>query len=138
MKRRTAIKIISWILVGIAGLSVILITVLFLISGGYMKQTYMEPWDKNYAAKYSDPRVRLVACGSLAASNHNMQPWKIALDGMDPSVFYLYADSSRMTKQVDPYARQMMISEGTFLEYVEVAGEKDGWNTKINLFPIRF
>lgn len=135
MKRRTAIKIISWILVGIAGLSVILITVLFLISGGYMKQTYMEPWDKNYAAKYSDPRVRLAANGLLAASNHNMQPWKIALDGTNPSVFYLYADSSRMTKQVDPYARQMMISEGTFLEYVEVAGEKGGWNTEINLFP---
>lgn len=100
-----------------------------------MKQTYLEPWDKNYAAKYSGPRVRLTACGLLAASNHNMQPWKIVLNGNDPSVFYLYADSSRMTKQVDPYARQMMISEGTFLEYVEVAGEKDGLHTEISLFP---
>ncbi len=135
MKRKTAVKVITWILACVAGLSAILITILFLISGGYMKQTYMEPWDKNYAAKYSDPRVRLAANGLLAASNHNMQPWKIVLDGANPSVFYLYADSSRMTKQVDPYARQMMISEGTFLEYAEVAGEKDGWHAEIDLFP---
>lgn len=135
MKRKTAVKVITWILACVAGLSAILITILFLISGGYMKQTYMEPWDKNYAAKYSDPRVRLAANGLLAASNHNMQPWKIVLDGANPSVFYLYADSSRMTKQVDPYARQMMISEGTFLEYAEVAGEKDGWHAGIDLFP---
>ncbi|HWS30542.1 MAG TPA: hypothetical protein VN512_10600 [Clostridia bacterium] len=100
-----------------------------------MKQTYMEPWSKNYATKYSDPRVRLVADGLLAASSHNMQPWEIKLDNTDPMVFYLYADSSRMTEEVDPYARQMMISQGTFLEYAAIAGEEEGWNTEIDLFP---
>ncbi len=100
-----------------------------------MKQTYMEPWSKNYAEKYSDPRVRLVTAGLLAASNHNMQPWKISLDKSDPMVFYLYADSSRITKEVDPYARQMMISQGTFLEYVAVAGEEEGYHADIRLFP---
>lgn len=100
-----------------------------------MKQTYMEPWSKNYAAKYSDPRVRLAAAGLLAASNHNMQPWKISLDKSDPMVFDLYADSSRMTKEVDPYSRQMMISQGTFLEYVAVAGDEEGFHADIKLFP---
>lgn len=100
-----------------------------------MKQTYLEPWSKNYADKYSDPRVRLSAAGLLAASNHNIQPWKIGLDKSDPMVFYLYADSSRMTKEVDPYARQMMVSQGTFLEYVAVAGEKEGYQADIRLFP---
>ncbi len=100
-----------------------------------MKQTYLDPWSKDYAAKYSDPRVRLTASGLLAASNHNMQPWKIRFDRSDPMVFYLYADSSRMTKEVDPYARQMMISQGTFLEYVVQAGKKEGWHTEISLFP---
>ena len=100
-----------------------------------MKQTYMEPWSKSYAAQYPDPRVRLTASGLLAASNHNMQPWKVELDSSDPTALYLYADSSRMTKEVDPYARQMMISQGTFLEYVAVAGKKEGWNTEISLFP---
>ena len=133
MKR--ALKIGSFILAGIAVLCLILIIILYCISGGSMKQTYMEPWSKNYAEKYSDVRVRLAAAGLLAASNHNMQPWKISLDESDPMVFYLYADSSRTTKEVDPYARQMMISQGTFLEYAAVAGEKEGYHADISLFP---
>ena len=135
MKRKVMIKVTSFVLAGIFGICLILFSVLFIIGGGFMKQTYMEPWSKNYAAKYSDPRVRLVADGLLAASSHNMQPWKIKLDNTDPMVFYLYADSSRMTEEVDPYARQMMISQGTFLEYAAIAGEEEGWNIEIDLFP---
>lgn len=63
-----------------------------------------------------------------------MQPWKIKLDA-DKNVFYLFIDSKRLTKEVDPYARQTMITQGTFLEYVRVAGEKLGYKTDITLFP---
>ena len=135
MKKKTAFKVTGIVLAGVIGLCLILVVALNLISGGFMKQTYMEPWSKSYAENYSDPRVRLAASGLLAASNHNMQPWKIELDKNDSMTFYLYADSSRMTKAVDPNARQMMISQGTFLEYVAVAGEKEGWNVDIKLFP---
>ena len=135
MKRKAALRVTLFVVAGIVGMCLILLSALFIISGGFMKQTYMEPWSPGYAARYSDPRVRLVAGGLLAASNHNMQPWKIRLDPSDPTAFYLYADSSRMTRDVDPYARQMMISQGTFLEYVAVAGEKEGWDTHIALFP---
>uniref|UniRef100_UPI0032E3F694 hypothetical protein n=1 Tax=Lacrimispora sp. TaxID=2719234 RepID=UPI0032E3F694 len=81
---------------------IILLFVLFILGGGFMKQSYLEPWNKNYASKYTDPRVRLTAAGLLAANNHNMQPWKVKLDKEDPMVFYLYADSQRTTKEVDP------------------------------------
>ncbi|MBV4418385.1 hypothetical protein KM800_03440 [Clostridium tyrobutyricum] len=135
MKKKAAIKIASFVLFSIVVICLILLSVLFIISGGFIKQTYLEPWSKDYAANHSDPRVRLAASGLLAASNHNMQPWKIRLDKSDNRVFYLYADSSRMINEVDPYARQMMISQGTFLEYIAVAGKKEGWSTKINLFP---
>lgn len=100
-----------------------------------MKQQYLKPWSKEYSEQFSDPRVRLSSIGLLAASNHNMQPWRLVLDQDDPMVFYLYADSSRVTGEVDPYARQMMISQGTFLEYVAVAGKQEGWHADIALFP---
>ena len=135
MRRKAKIKAVIFVSGGIACLGIILLAALFIISGGFMQQTYMAPWSKSYTATYSDPRVRLASIGLLAASNHNMQPWKIKLDKSDSMTFYLYADSSRMTKEVDPYARQMMISQGTFLEYVAVAGEKEGWRTKISFFP---
>jgi hypothetical protein len=135
MKAKSIRKIIISILAGIIGLCVILLLILFMISGGFMKQSYMEPWNKNYASRYKDPRISLTAVGLLAANNHNMQPWKVRLDEKDSKVFYLYADSSRVTSQVDPFYRQIMITQGTFLEYIRVAGEKQGWKVDISLFP---
>jgi hypothetical protein len=128
-------KIFVKIIAGAAGLILFLLFALFILGGGFMKQSYLEPWNKNYASKYTDPRVRLTAAGLLAANNHNMQPWKVKLDKEDPMVFYLYADSSRTTKEVDPFYRQMMITQGTFLEYVRVAGEKEGFHADIAMFP---
>ncbi|KAE8127142.1 hypothetical protein DDE84_08925 [Bifidobacterium tibiigranuli] len=132
---KKAFSILRLTVAVIAALCLVAAAALYCVSGGFMKQTYMEPWSKSYAGKYADPRMRLASVGLLAASNHNMQPWKISLDKSDPMVFYLYADSSRMTKEVDPYSRQLMISQGTFLEYVAVAGEKEGYRADISLFP---
>ncbi len=135
-KKKQLFKILRILLAGVLAVCLVVVAALYLISGGFMKQTYLEPWSKSYATNEADPRVRLVASGLLAASNHNMQPWKIKLDAGDPMAFYLYADSARMTKEVDPDARQMMISQGTFLEYIAVAGQKTGWKVDITLFPL--
>ena len=132
---RRSIRTARSFVVSIVVAGIIAVTVLYCVSGGFMKQTYMEPWSKSYAAHFSDPRVRLAALGLLAASNHNMQPWKIRLDESNPMAFSLYADSSRMTPQVDPQARQMMISQGTFLEYVAVGAVHEGYDADIRLFP---
>ncbi len=109
---------------------------LFAISGVFLPSDYLTPWSKTYQNRFEDPRLKLAACGLLAANGHNMQPWKIKLDDKDSSVFYLYADSSRVTKEVDPFARQMMVSQGTFLEYVKVAGDELGTPVTIDLFPM--
>lgn len=111
-----------------------LLTLLF-AGGVFVSPKYLEPWQKTYAQKFKDPRLQVTAHGILAANGHNMQPWKIQLDAHDPMVFYLYADSTRMTPVIDPLARQMMVTQGAFLEYVRTAGEKLGYQTDIVLFP---
>ncbi|MCL1632135.1 hypothetical protein M3N64_09245 [Sporolactobacillus sp. CPB3-1] len=108
---------------------------LFLAGGLLQPRHYMQPWDPNYAKRFSDPRIRLTAYGLLAANGHNMQPWTIRLDRSNPMVFYLYADPARMSPMADPDARQMMITQGTFLEYVRVAGQTIGHPVTIDLFP---
>lgn len=108
---------------------------LFLISGIFESPKYLEPWQKTYSQRFDDPRVRLAAHGLLAANGHNMQPWNIRLDPDDPMVFYLFADSGRLTNEVDPFSRQMMISQGTFLEYARVAGNESGYPASVELFP---
>lgn len=123
------------ILIFVIALIAVAAAALFTISGIFKKPFYLEPWEKDYAQKFADPRIRLTAYGVLAANGHNMQPWKIRLDKDDPMVFYLYADSDRSTSEVDPLARQMMVTQGTFLEYIHVAADKLGAPANIELFP---
>jgi hypothetical protein len=117
------------------GLCAAAFVALLLVSGVFEKSKYLEPWDKKYADRFDDPRLKLAAAGLLAANGHNMQPWLIKLDETDPMIFYLYADGSRRTDEVDPYARQFMVTQGTFLAYVETAGEELGFRAGIALFP---
>lgn len=93
------LKGIGVILIGIIVFIGIALIALLLISGVFEKSAYLEPWNKDYAPSFPDPRIRLTAHGLLAANGHNMQPWKIRMDKDDPMVFYLYADSSRLTKR---------------------------------------
>lgn len=135
MAKKGLIKIMGVILIGIIVFIAIAVIALLIISGTFEKSTYLEPWKKDYAQKFDDPRIQFTAYGLLAANGHNMQPWKIRLDKDNPMVFYLYADSDRLTNEVDPLARQMMITQGTFLEYINIAGDKLGYKTDIELFP---
>ncbi len=128
-------KTMSTILLSLCIFVILLLGLLFVVSGIFQKPLYLEPWEKSYSEKFDDPRMRLAAHGLLAASGHNMQPWKIELDGSDPQVFYLYADSSRTSPQVDPLSRQFMVSQGTFLENVSVAGQALGYDVALDFFP---
>ncbi len=135
MVKKGLIRKMGIVLIGIIVFIILAITALFIISGIFKESTYLEPWEKDYTQQFDDPRIQLAAHGLLAANGHNMQPWKIRLDKADPMVFYLYADSDRLTNEVDPFARQLMISQGTFLEYVDIAGDKLGYELRIELFP---
>lgn len=122
------------ILSSVASLSIVVCVILFISSGVFLKPKYLDPWQETYSEKFDDPRIQVASLGLLASSGHNMQPWKIKLD-TNKNIFYLFAYSKRLTKEVDPFARQTMITQGTFLEYVRVAGEKFGYKTDIVLFP---
>ena len=119
-------------LIGLAATGVVVV----LVAGGILAPAvYAEPWDHEYAEGFADPRMQLVAQAVLAPSSHNEQPWRVRLDDADENVLYLYADADRLTPEVDPLARQTMISQGTFLQYLSVAGRHAGTDVSIELFP---
>ncbi len=118
----------------LVGMSVLLTAVVLGVGGIFAPSRYLEPWSSEYHSSLKDPRLQLVSHGLLASSGHNMQPWLVRLDS-DPDVFVLYADSSRLSVAVDPLSRQVMVSQGTFLEYVRVAGDELGYPVTIELFP---
>ncbi|NJJ40062.1 Acg family FMN-binding oxidoreductase [Paenibacillus apii] len=128
-------KITRTVILSVIVLLALLALTLFTASGALKKAEYLDPWKRDYAKQFEDPRLQLVAHGLLAANSHNLQPWKIRLDQQNPLLFYLYTDSERLATESDPLARQTLVSQGTFLEYLRIAGEQLGYPAEIALFP---
>jgi nitroreductase len=91
-----------------------------------------EPWRKA-AEGFGDARLDALAYAILAPNPHNMQPWRIRLDGDD--AFTLYADLQRLLPRTDPFNRQIVIGFGCFLEMVRQATAEKGHRAEIALFP---
>lgn len=129
---KQAIASITIIVVAVAAL----IAIVLVIAGGILApKKYLEPWNRNYFARFTDSRLQVLAHGILAANIHDMQPWKIRLDDKDKMSFLLFVDPDRLTPGVDPNAGETTISQGTFLEYVRIAAQKIGYRAEIALFP---
>jgi hypothetical protein len=129
-RRIVLITVGAVVAVLVLGLGAILTT-----GGILVPATYLQPWSATYYQQFSDPRMQVVAHAVLAPSGHNMQPWTVQLDKTNPDVLYLYTDPTRLTPAVDPLARQTMVSQGTFLAYLQVAAEHLGYSGSFELFP---
>lgn len=84
------------------------------------------------ARQSDDIRLRVLQYAVLAPSSHNSQPWAVE---MTPTGMKLYVDRSRLLPASDPPARQTHISQGTFLELLEIAARQFGYRAEIAYFP---
>lgn len=69
----------------------------------------------------------------LAPSSHNRQPW--LADLREPDSITLRVDRQRLLPETDPWFRQVMISQGTFLELLVMALRERGVQPQVELFP---
>jgi hypothetical protein len=81
----------------------------------------------------ADPRRWLLGHAILAPHSHNLQSWLVDL--REPDGITLYCDLTRLLPETDPFSRQMMMSQGTFLEALDLAAGAIGLRTEIVLFP---
>jgi hypothetical protein len=81
----------------------------------------------------TDPRRWLLAHAILAPHSHNLQSWLVDL--REPGVITLSVDRGRLLPETDPFSRQMMMSQGTFLELLDQAARAIGLRAEITLFP---
>jgi hypothetical protein len=135
VKKHRARRIVLITVGSVVGVLVLGLGAILTVGGIFVPATYLQPWSATYYQQFSDPRMQVVAQAVLAPSGHNMQPWTVQLDKTDPDVLYLYTDSARLTPAVDPLARQTMVSQGTFLAYVQVSAEHLGYSASFDLFP---
>ena len=91
-----------------------------------------EPWSKA-GTGFGDARLDALSYAILAPSPHNMQPWRVRLDGDD--ALTVFADLSRMLPETDPPNRQITIGFGCFLELLRQAAAEKGWRAEMTPFP---
>ncbi len=92
----------------------------------------LEPWSRA-GESFGDPRLDALAFAILAPNPHNMQPWRVALEGDD--ALAVYCDTSRLLPETDAPCRQITIGFGCFLELFRQAAAEKGWVAEIEAFP---
>ena len=92
----------------------------------------LQPWSRA-GESFGDPRLDALAFAILAPNPHNMQPWRVALEGEDS--FAVFCDTSRLLPETDPPCRQITIGFGCFLELFRQAAAEKGLLAEIEHFP---
>ncbi len=88
---------------------------------------------KRLASASDDPRLRALSYALLAPSAHNSQPWLVSLP--DAASIDLYLDRARTLPHADPLDRQLLISQGTFVELCAIALAHGGNDVRQRPFP---
>jgi hypothetical protein len=81
----------------------------------------------------SDVRRWALGYAILSPNSHNRQPWLV--DFAEPNAITLQVDRDRMLPMTDPWFRQIMVSQGTFLEALVLALQARGLAPTVQLFP---
>ena len=81
----------------------------------------------------SDLRRWAVGHAILAPNSHNRQPWLVDL--REPDTITLQVDRERLLPMTDPWFRQIMVSQGTFIEALVLALQARGMAARVQLFP---
>jgi hypothetical protein len=84
-------------------------------------------------AETLDLRRWVLSHALLAPHAHNLQSWLVDLS--TPETIVLRMDMQRLLPETDPLARQMVISQGTFLELIDIAARQRGHRAEITPFP---
>ena len=92
----------------------------------------LEPWARA-GESFGDPRLDALAFAILAPNPHNMQPWRITLEGDDSLT--VYCDTARLLPETDPPCRQITIGFGCFLELFRQAAAEKGLRAEVEPFP---
>jgi len=91
----------------------------------------LAPWSA--AGGYEEPRRRALSYAILAPNPHNRQPWLVDLSTEDTVI--LHRDTARDLPHTDPYARQLTIGLGCFLELMVMAAAETGHRVDLTLYP---
>ena len=89
------------------------------------------PWQG--PAAHAELRRWVLGYAILAPHSHNLQSWLVDL--RQPGEITLFCDRTRLLPVTDPFSRQIMMSQGTFIELLDIAARERGQRAEVQLFP---
>lgn len=123
MKKRNKVIMI------IGSLLLIAILVFISLDGTFLTPKYNSVWSDKYIGELENEQYKMIAYGIRAASSHNTQPWLVKLISAD--TIELYADMDKALSVVDGDYKQLMMSQGTFIEGYRQGALKYGYGVDI-------
>ena len=124
MQRRSVMRLIGGGAIGAAA------GPLLGCAGDYPAEA-LTPWRGPGAE--TDLRRWALSYAILAPNPHNRQPW--IADLREPNAVLLHVDRTRVLPETDPWFRQVMIGQGTFIESLAMALREHGVEPSVQLFP---
>ena len=91
----------------------------------------LAPWDG--PGSEADLRRWALGYAILAPNSHNRQPW--IADLREANTISLYVDRERLLPMTDPWFRQIVVSQGTFIESLVIALKERGVDPLVQMFP---
>lgn len=121
-------------MVGSAG-AVLIVVMLFVgFDGTFLPRTYASVWSKQDIERLDDLQSKLIAYGIRAASSHNSQPWLVKK--IDAETIELYADMDKALPVVDGDKKQLLMSQGTFIESYRQGAMFSGYTVNVTYHDV--
>lgn len=123
MRKRNKVMII------IGSLLLVIILVFVLLDGTFLPKKYQSVWSNKYIEQLEDDQSKMIAYAIRAASSHNTQPWLVK--SIDENTIELYADMDKALPVVDGDNKQLLMSQGTFIESFRQGAAQYGYGVDI-------
>lgn len=124
MKKRNKILII------IGSLLFVVIIAFVGLDGTFLSKKYVSVWSGKYVEGLENDQSKMIAFGIRAASSHNTQPWLVKQISAD--TIELYADMDKALHVVDGDYKQLLMSQGTFIESYKIGALYYGYGVDIS------
>jgi len=123
MKKRNKIMLI------IGGLLLAIILMFTLLDGTFLSKKYASVWNDNYINQLENDQSKMIAAGIRSASSHNSQPWLVKTINSD--TIELYANMEKALPVVDQDNKQLLMSQGAFIEAYTQSAKTFGYDIEI-------
>lgn len=114
----------------------IIILITAVLNGSFEEKKYLNVWDTTYISGLETDQHKVIAGAIKAASSHNMQPWLI--EEVSDTEIKLYADMTKDLTVIDPNHKQLLMSQGTFIEYYLISAMSLGYNVELSYGAMNF